>query len=150
MIRAEKIQSGKNLLFAMNSLFTSNKPQVLRFDGVCRMELAQRVNGLLHGKGISNRPLPVSTISIGESGFPFAHAPEYEFVTTNPHLKMRFIDASVLGAAHFKTSLEFAFNEFPYSDAFSVVCDVFKLALEIKKPSAISPSKRAGEVKLDM
>ena len=40
---------------------------------------------------------------------------------------------SPLGTAQFKTSLEFTFYEFPYYDAFIVVCAVFQLALELKK-----------------
>ena len=71
-------------------------------------------------------------------------APEYEFTTTNLQLKSRFTDSSALGAAHFKTSLEFAFTEFPYYDAFTVVSDVFRLALELKKPPVTAPAPAAS------
>ena len=82
--------------------FTSNKPHVLKFDGACKMDLAKRVSGLIHGKGNAHRPLPVTTIQIVESVFPFAHAPEYEFVTTNPILKSTFTDPSALTLTPFQ------------------------------------------------
>ena len=99
-------------------------------------------------KPVIKNALPTTAISIVESVFPFVHAPEYEFITSNQNLKARFTDASPECAVKFRSSLEFAFNEFPSYNGFSVACEVFQLALEVKKgsvPPLQSPNKREGE-----
>ena len=60
----------------------------------------------------------------------------------NPNLKVRFSDASGKGTTKFRTSLEFVFNQFPDYNTFSVVCEVFQFALQVKG----SENKYVGEV----
>ena len=90
--------SEKGESLAMSSL----RPQILRFDEICRSGLKKLLLSVLYAKPVATKPLPVTTISILESVFPFAHAPEYEFVSFNPTLNARFTDKNVRLACAYK------------------------------------------------
>ena len=123
----------------------SSNPLVLRFDDVAKNGLRESLSSLVFSRRALFKPLPIESVAIIKKVFKLVHAPEYDFICFNSALKDRFTDPSEAAAKVFTEGLEFCLKEFPYYDAFSVVCSVFSLALQVQtKPNKHTAEDEAG------
>ena len=102
---------------------------LVRFDDHCKNRLRTMLLISVYSKKNLRSTLSVGGVDIIKSVFQIQCNDEYEFICFNKLLEQRFSDSSIDCANKFKSSLEFAIQEFPYCDGFGVACEVFQLAM---------------------